>query len=78
MKIDERDVRKAMEVITSWRNPFELSEELISSGYIANDNMKQDPFQADEKGRTVFMLFVKDLLTISRTGFFATLQKLKL
>ena len=56
MKRDEEDVKKVIEVISNWRNPFEPSEELssISLGYVTSESIKQDLLQAKEKGATAF------------------------
>lgn len=80
MKRDEEDVRKVVEVISNWRNPFEPSEELlsISSGYVASESMKQDLLLAKEKGTIAMTSFVEERLKTNSTGFFETLPKLKL
>lgn len=80
MKRDEEDVKKVIEVIGNWRNPFEPSEELLSlsSGYVANESMKQDLLMAKEKGTTSLTSFVEERLVTNPTGFFETLPKLKL
>ena len=41
MRRDEEDVKKVMEVVSNWNDPFEESEELvsISSGCVASDNI---------------------------------------
>ena len=80
MKRDEEDVKKVLEVISNWRNPFEPSAELlsISSGYVASESMKQDLLLAKEKGTTALTAFVEERLVTNSTGFFQTLPKLKL
>ena len=44
MKRDEEDVNKVMKVISSWRDPFEESEELVSlsSRCVASESSRQD------------------------------------
>lgn len=80
LKKDEEDVKKVMEVICSWTNPFEESEELtsISSGYVASSDIKEDLLTAKQKGKEVFTTFLNERLLSSSTGFHDTLAKLKL
>ena len=80
MKRDEDDVKKVLEVISNWRNPFEPSEELLSlsSGYVASESMKADLLLAKEKGATALTAFIEERLVTNSTGFFQTLSKLKL
>lgn len=80
MKRDEEDVKKVIEVISNWRNPFKPSEELssISSGYVTSERIKQDLLQAKEKGATALTAFVEERIITSSTGIFETLPKLKL
>ena len=77
MKRDEEDVKKVIEVISNWRNPFEPSEELlcISSGYVTSNSIKQDMLEAKEKGATAS---VEERIITNSTGIFETLPKLKL
>ena len=79
MKKDEKDVKKVVEVLRNWRNPFGQSEELtsLSSGYVASESMKRDLLMTKEKGTTALTSFVERLAT-SLTGFFERLPKLKL
>ena len=79
MKRDE-DVKKVIEVISNWHNPFEPSEELlcISSGYVTSDSIKQDLLEAKEKGATALTAFVEERIITNSTGIFETLPKLKL
>lgn len=80
MKSDEDDVKKVLEVISNWRNPFERSEELLSlsSGYVASESMKADLLLAKEKGTAALTAFVEERLVTNSTGFLQTLPKLKL
>ena len=80
MKRDDEDVKKVIEVISNWRNPFEPSEELssISSGYVTSKSTKQDLLQAKEKGATALTAFVEERIITNSTGIFETLPKLKL
>ena len=80
MKRHEEDVKKVIEVISNWHNPFEPSEELlcISSGYATSDSIKQDLLEAKEKGATALTAFVEKRIITNSTGIFETLAKLKL
>ena len=80
MTRDEEDVKKVVEVLSNWRNPFGPSEELtsLSSGYVASESMKRDLLMAKEKGTTALTSFVEERLVTTATGFFETLPKLKL
>ena len=81
IKRDEDDVKKVIEVISNWCNPFEPSEELlsISSGYVASESIKQELLQAKKKKRTTALnSFVEERLVTNSTGFFETLPKLML
>ena len=80
MKRHEEDVKKVIEVISNWHNPFEPSEELlcISSGYVTSDSIKQDLLEAKEKGATALTAFAEERIITNSTGIFETLPKLKL
>lgn len=79
MKRDEDDVKKIIEVIEGWINPFEASELIVlSSGRVADENVKQDLLTAKEKGRQAFQTFVNERLVTNTKGFFDTFTKLKL
>ena len=80
MKRDEEDVKKVIEVISNWRNPFQPSEVLssISLGYVTSESIKQDLLQAKEKGATALTAFVEERIITNSTGIFETLHKLKL
>ena len=80
LKQDEEDVKKVMEVICNWANPFEESEELISisSGYVASSDIKEDLLTARQKGKEAFATFLNERLLSNSTGFHDTLAKLKL
>ena len=77
---DEEDVQKVMEVISQWRNPFEMADNLVSlsSGSITSSALKEDQLKAEEKGKSALVSFVQDRLTNSAVGFFETLPRLKL
>ena len=77
---DEEGVKKVMEVISQWRNPFETADDLVSlsSGSIASSALKEDLLKAEEKRKSALVSFVQDRLTSSAVGFFETLPKLKL
>lgn len=51
IKRDEEDVRKVMEVVSNWTNPFEPSKELasLSSVCVVTETIKSDLFAAKEK-----------------------------
>ena len=80
MKRDEEDVRKVMEVVSNWTNPFEPSEELasLSSGCVVTETIKSDLLAAKEKGTEALTTFVEDRLLSDSAGFFDPLPKLKL
>ena len=80
MKRDEEDVRKVMEVVSNWTNPFEPSEELasLSSGCVVTKTIKSDLLAAKEKGTEALTTFVEDRLQSDSAGFFDPLPKLKL
>ena len=63
-----------------WRNPFDASEELVvlSSGRVADVNVKQDLLKAKEKGRQALQSFINERLVRNSKGFFDKLTKLKL
>ena len=77
---DEEDVKKVMEVISQWRNPFETADDLVSlsPGSIASSALKEDLLKAEEKRKSALVSFVQDRLISSAVGFFETLPKLKL
>ena len=80
MKRDEEDVRKVMEVVSSWTNPFQPSEELssLSSGCVVTETIKSDLLAAKEKGTEALTAFVEDRLLSDSAGFFDPLPKLRL
>ena len=51
---DEEDVQKVMGVISQWRNPFEMADDLVrlSSGSIASSALKEDLLKAEQKGKS--------------------------
>ena len=77
---DEEDVKKVMEVISQWRNPFETADDLVSlsPGSIASSALKEDLLKAEEKRKSALVSFVQHRLISSAVGFFETLPKLKL
>ena len=80
IKRDEEDVRKVIEVISNWTDPFEPSEELtsLSSGCVVTETIKSDLLAAKGKGTEALTAFVENRLLSDSTGFFDTLPKLKL
>ena len=80
MKRDEEDVRKVIEVVSSWTNPFQPSEELssLSSGCVVTETIKSDLLAAKEKGTEALTAFVEDRLLSDSAGFFDPLPKLRL
>lgn len=80
IKRDEEDVRKVMEVVSNWTNPFEPSEELasLSSGCVVTKTIKSDLLAAKEKGTEALTAFVEDRLLSDSVGFFDPLPKLRL
>ena len=80
MKRDEEDVRKVMEVVSNWTDPFEPSEKLASltSGCVVTETIKLDLLAAKEKGSVALTAFVEDRLLSDSVGFFDPLSKLKL
>ena len=80
VRLDEEDVRKVMEVVSNWNNPFNESEELvsISSGCVANNDIKEDLLSARQKGNDALTTFVEERILSNSTGFHETLSKLKL
>ena len=79
IKCDE-DVRKVMEFVSNWTNPFEPSEELasLSSGCVVTETIKSDLLAAKEKGTEAFTAFVEDRLLSDSLRFFDPLPKLRL
>ena len=69
---DEDDMKKIIEVMEGWRNPFEASDELVvlRSGHVADENVKQDLLMAKEKGRQAFQQFINERLVTNNKGFF--------
>ena len=80
MKRDEEDVQKVMEVVSSWTNPFQTSEELssLSSGCVVTETIKSDLLAAKETGTEALTAFVEDRLLSDSAGFFDPLPKLRL
>ena len=80
IKHDEEDVRRVMEVVSNWTNPFEPSEELssLSSGCVVTETIKSDLLAAKEKGTEALTAFVEDRLLSDSVGFFDPLPKLRL
>ncbi len=80
MKRDEEDVKKVVEAINVFKDPFETSEELVSlsSGCVADEIITKDLMEAKERGKTALRSFVRDRLAAGSTGFYDTLPKLKL
>ena len=80
IKRDEEDVRKVMEVFSSWTNPFEPSVELarLSSRCVVTETIKTDLLAAKEKGTEALTAFVDDRLLSDSVGFFDPLPKLRL
>ena len=80
VKRDEADVKKVISTISSWRNPFEPSDELVnlSSGYVASQSVMQDLLTSKEKGRTAAVSFIEERLLSCNNGFFEPISKLKM
>ena len=80
IKRDEDDVRKVMEVVSNWTNPFEPLEELtsLSSGCVVTETITSDLLAAKEKGTEALTAFVEDRLLSDSLGFFGPLPKLRL
>ena len=80
IKRDEEDVRKVMEVVSNWTNPFEPLEELasLSSGCVVTETIKSDLLVAKDKGTEALTAFVDDRLLSDSVGFFDPLPKLRL
>ena len=80
MQRDEADVKKVMDVVQNWCDPFEPSEELVSlgSGYVADESLKRDLLDAKEKGSKALVSFITDRLLTDNVGFYETLTKLRL
>lgn len=80
LRQDEEDVRKVLEVVSNWNNPFDESDELISisTGCVASNSMKDDLLGAKQKGKDAYTTFVQERLLSNSTGFHDTLSKLKL
>ena len=80
MQRDEADVKKVMDVVQNWCNPFEPSDELVSLGsrYVADESMKRDLLRAKEKGSKALVSFTTDRLLTSNVGLYETLSKFKL
>ena len=80
MQRDEADVKKVMDVVQNWCNPFEPSDELVSlgSGYVAHESLKRDLLQAKEKRSKALVSFIADRLLTSNVGLYETLSKFKL
>ena len=80
MQRDEADVKKVMDVVQNWYDPFEPSEELVSlgSGYVADESLKRDLLDAKEKGSKALVSFITDRLLTDNVGLYETLTKLRL
>ena len=77
IKRDEEDVRKVMEVVSNWTNPFEPSEELasLSFGCVVTETIKSNLLAAKEKRTEALTGFVEDRLLSDSVGFFDPLPK---
>lgn len=80
IKRDEHDVKKVMETVKSWVDPFELGETSaplsnIASGVEATEKIENDLLTAKETGRREFEAFVHKRLQSSEVAFHAPLQK---
>jgi hypothetical protein len=80
MQRDESDVKKVMDTVSNWKNPFESSDELVSlsSGCLASESVRQDLLMAKEKGKSAAVEFIRNRLVSNDTMFFDPLPKMKL
>ena len=74
---DERDVRKNINVIGGWRNPFESSDDLVclSSGYVATKEVFDALLGALETGTTVVEECIKKRIIDKSLDFYDSLSK---
>ena len=74
---DERDVRKIINVIEGWRNPFESSDDLVclSSGSVATKEASDALLRAFETGTTVAEEFIKNHIIDKSVDFYDSLSK---
>ncbi|CAI9735361.1 Hypothetical predicted protein [Octopus vulgaris] len=80
LKKDEGDIKKVMDMIESWVNPFEMKNTAdslinIAPGVKATDDITEDILSAEEKGANVFSSFVQKRLCSSQTDFYSPLAK---
>ena len=76
---DESDVRKVVEVLEAWINPFNPSEELssLSSGAVAPKDVK-DELLAKKIGENAAMAFMKDSIISNEIKLYDPISKNKL
>ena len=74
---DERDVRKIINVIEGWRNPFESSDDLVflSSRSVATKEVSDALLGAFETGTTVAEEFIKKRIIDKSVDFYDSLSK---
>lgn len=80
LKRDEGDVKKVMDTIESWVNPYETKNTTdslinIASGVKANDDITEDILSAEKKGAEAFTSFVQERLCSSQADLYAPLAK---
>ena len=77
---DEGDVKKVMDILESWVNPYETRNTTDSLIYIASgvkdsDDITEDILSAEKKGVDAFTSFVQERLCSSQANLYAPLAK---
>ena len=80
LKKDEGDVKKVMDILESWANPYETKNTTdslinIASGVKATDDITEDILSAEKKGTDAFTSFAQDRLCSSQADLYAPLAK---
>ena len=80
MLFDESAVRRTCDVLISWGNPFQKSENLInlSSGLMAPYDIESDLLEAHSHGQTALNKFLEDRIKTDEVPFFSPIKRLKL
>ena len=77
---DESDVRKVAEVLETWINPFDPSEEFssLSSGAVVPKDIKDELLGAKKIGENAAMAFMEDHIISNETELYDPISKKKL
>lgn len=76
MVFDESAVRRTHDVLLSWGNPFQASENLInlSSGLMASSDVESDLLEAHSHGEAALNTFLEDRIKTNEVPFFSPIK----